>query len=95
MELAAAAETDEALCYLGLASYNEEMNAEALTYMRQTLDYPLHAPLSMSPLAPLADAKDLPIGGETPPTSAVIPHVASRAAFESTTTVRNVVSASE
>lgn len=61
--LATVADTDEALYFFCLALFHEDMHAEALTYMRQTLDYPLHAPLVMSPLEP--DASDVAIGGET------------------------------
>ena len=47
-------------CIFSAALFHEDMHAEALTYMRQTLDYPLHAPLVMSPLEP--DASDVAIG---------------------------------
>ena len=47
--LAAADDADEALYFFRLALFHDDMHAEALTYMRQTLDYPLHAPLAMSP----------------------------------------------
>lgn len=55
-------DTDEALYFYRLALFHEDMHAEALTYMRQTLDYPLHEPLAMSPLEP--DAGDVAIGNE-------------------------------
>ncbi|RDK05661.1 selenoneine synthase SenA [Cupriavidus lacunae] len=50
--LAGTDDTDEALYFFRLALFHEDMHAEALTYMRQTLDYPLHAPLAMPSLAP-------------------------------------------
>lgn len=65
--LAAVPDTDEALYYFRLALYHEDMHAEALTYMRQTLDYSLHAPLAMPPLERPAGASDIAIGGETFP----------------------------
>ncbi|MFM0327738.1 DinB family protein, partial [Caballeronia glebae] len=49
-KLAAVTDSDEALYYFRLALFHEDMHAEALTYMRQTLDYPAHAPLAMSPV---------------------------------------------
>lgn len=49
--LAAGDDTDEALYFFRLALFHEDMHAEALTYMRQTLDYPPHAPLAMPLLA--------------------------------------------
>ena len=63
--LAEVPDTGQALYYFHLALYHEDMHAEALTYMRQTLDYPLHAPLAMSPLERLAGTSDVAIGGET------------------------------
>ncbi|BBQ03418.1 hypothetical protein BSFA1_85460 (plasmid) [Burkholderia sp. SFA1] len=49
-QLAAVTDSDEDLYYFRLALFHEDMHAEALTYMRQTLDYPAHAPLAMSPV---------------------------------------------
>jgi ergothioneine biosynthesis protein EgtB len=49
-KLAAVTDSDEALYYFRLALFHEDMHAEALTYMRQTLDYPALAPLAMSPV---------------------------------------------
>jgi iron(II)-dependent oxidoreductase len=49
--LAATDDTNEALYFFRLALFHEDMHAEALTYMRQTLDYPLHVPLALPPLA--------------------------------------------
>jgi len=63
--LAAVQDTDEALYYFRLALYHEDMHAEALTYMRQALDYSVHAPLAMSPLKHSSGASDIAIGGET------------------------------
>ncbi|AJG19432.1 Serine/threonine kinase [Cupriavidus basilensis] len=60
--LAAANDTDEALYFFRLALFHEDMHAEALTYMRQTLDYPLHAPLAMPPLEP--HGGEVAMGGE-------------------------------
>lgn len=40
-------DTDPALYFFRLALFHEDMHAEALTYMRQTLDYPLHVPAAM------------------------------------------------
>lgn len=48
--LAAAQDSDDALYFFRLALFHEDMHAEALTYMRQALDYPLHAPLGMPPV---------------------------------------------
>jgi ergothioneine biosynthesis protein EgtB len=63
--LAAAEETDEALYYFRLALYHEDMHAEALTYMRQTLDYAPHEPLALAPLDHDVGAspREVPIGG--------------------------------
>jgi ergothioneine biosynthesis protein EgtB len=63
--LAAAQGTDEALYYFRLALYHEDMHAEALTYMRQTLNYSAHAPLAMLPIERRADESDIAIGDET------------------------------
>jgi len=63
--LASASNTDESLYYFRLALYHEDMHAEALTYMRQTLHYPLHAPLIMPLLERCAAHEDIAIGGET------------------------------
>lgn len=38
----------------------QDMHAEALTYMRQTLDYSLHAPLGMPPVEPGAGNAEVP-----------------------------------
>lgn len=61
--LAAADDTDEALYFFRLTLFHEDMHAEALTYMREILNYPLHAPLAMSPLE--SRASDVAMGGET------------------------------
>ena len=66
--LAAADGTDEALYFFRLALFHEDMHAEALTYMRQTLDYPLHAPLAMSPLE--SQTGDVAMAGQTFPMGA-------------------------
>lgn len=63
--LATTPDTDDALYFFRLALFHEDMHAEALTYMRQTLDYPLHARLAMSPLESHAGNRDIEIGGET------------------------------
>ncbi|MPW20564.1 ergothioneine biosynthesis protein EgtB [Paraburkholderia sp. CNPSo 3157] len=64
-KLAASTESDEDLYYFRLALYHEDMHAEALTYMRQTLDYPPHAPLAMRPVEHLAETSEIAIGSET------------------------------
>ncbi|MBP0618571.1 selenoneine synthase SenA [Cupriavidus consociatus] len=61
--LAAADDADHALYFFRLALFHEDMHAEALTYMRQTLDYPLHAPLDMPAIAP--GAGSVVAGGDT------------------------------
>lgn len=61
--LATTENTDEALYFYRLALFHEDMHAEALTYMRQTLDYPLHEPLAISPLE--STAGNVAIGGGT------------------------------
>ena len=61
--LAAADDADQALYFFRLALFHEDMHAEALTYMRQTLDYPLHAPLAMPSIAP--GAGSAAAGGDT------------------------------
>ncbi|AQV94178.1 glycosyl transferase [Cupriavidus necator] len=61
--LAATDDADQALYYFRLALFHEDMHAEALTYMRQTLDYPLHAPLGMPSIAP--GAGSAAAGGDT------------------------------
>ncbi|MGH8822083.1 MAG: DinB family protein, partial [Rhodoferax sp.] len=61
--LAAADDADEALYFFRLALFHEDMHAEALTYMRQTLDYPLHAPLAMPPYQ--SGASEIAMAGET------------------------------
>ncbi|MBF6986571.1 selenoneine synthase SenA [Cupriavidus sp. IK-TO18] len=61
--LAVADDTDQALYFFRLALFHEDMHAEALTYMRQTLDYPLHAPLGMPSIAP--GAGSAAAGGDT------------------------------
>jgi ergothioneine biosynthesis protein EgtB len=48
--LADSEDTDEALYFFRLSLFHEDMHAEALTYMRQSLDYPLHAPLKLRPI---------------------------------------------
>jgi ergothioneine biosynthesis protein EgtB len=45
VQLAAAEDTGAALYFHRLALFHEDMHGEALIYMRQTLDYPPHAPL--------------------------------------------------
>jgi len=50
--LAAADDTDQALYFFRLALFHEDMHAEALTYMRQTLDYPSHAALGVPAVLP-------------------------------------------
>jgi iron(II)-dependent oxidoreductase len=62
-KLTSADDTDEALYFFRLALFHEDMHAEALTYMRQTLDYPLHAPLMMTQIEP--HGGDVAIGSET------------------------------
>jgi ergothioneine biosynthesis protein EgtB len=67
-KLASASNTDEALYYFRLALFHEDMHAEALTYMRQTLDYPLHLPFDRQSLARTASAggiADVAIGADT------------------------------
>ncbi|MGU7770446.1 selenoneine synthase SenA [Burkholderia sp. MR1-5-21] len=61
--LDASDDTDEALYFFRLALFHEDMHAEALTYMRQTLDYPLHVPAAMP--AVRADAGLAQAGGDT------------------------------
>ncbi|QUN31482.1 SUMF1/EgtB/PvdO family nonheme iron enzyme [Cupriavidus sp. KK10] len=61
--LATSDDTDAALYFFRLALFHEDMHAEALTYMRQTLDYPLHAPLGMPSIAP--GAGSAAAGGDT------------------------------
>ncbi|HEP6427395.1 TPA: SUMF1/EgtB/PvdO family nonheme iron enzyme [Burkholderia cenocepacia] len=51
----ASAGTDQALYFFRLALFHEDMHAEALTYMRQTLDYALHAPIDMPAIQPGAE----------------------------------------
>lgn len=63
--LAAAPDTDEALYYFRLALYHEDMHAEALTYMRQTLGYPLHVPFVTPSPDSSAGASAIGIGGGT------------------------------
>jgi len=58
--LAATEDSDDALYFFRLALFHEDMHAEALTYMRQTLDYPLHAPLGMPPVEPGAGSAEVP-----------------------------------
>src|SRR5215813_9581840 len=43
--------TDAALYPYRLALFHEDMHGEALCYMRQTLDYPPHADVHLTPLA--------------------------------------------
>ncbi len=45
--LDAADDSDEGLYFFRLALFHEDMHAEALTYMRQTLDYAPHAPIAL------------------------------------------------
>lgn len=61
--LDASDETDEALYFFRLALFHEDMHAEALTYMRQTLDYPSYAPLGMPAIEP--DAGSARTGHDT------------------------------
>jgi gamma-glutamyl hercynylcysteine S-oxide synthase len=61
--LDAADETDRDLYFFRLALFHEDMHAEALTYMRQTLDYPPHAPLVLP--AVRSNAGAAAAGGET------------------------------
>jgi gamma-glutamyl hercynylcysteine S-oxide synthase len=63
--LAAAPNTHDALYYFRLALYHEDMHAEALTYMRQTLNYPLHFPFVMPSFDSSSGAGEVAIGGET------------------------------
>ena len=56
-------DTDEALYFFRLALFHEDMHAEALTYMRQTLDYGPHAPLALPSVS--ADAGSAAAGGDT------------------------------
>ncbi|WP_296653402.1 selenoneine synthase SenA [Paraburkholderia sp.] len=64
-KLATVSDSDDDLYYFRLALYHEDMHAEALTYMRQTLDYALHAPLAMSPHERAAGAREVALGRET------------------------------
>jgi iron(II)-dependent oxidoreductase len=66
-----AAETDAALYRHRLALFHEDMHAEALTYMRQTLDYPCHSKFDMPATDPDAGeaevdgcAFDMGLGGD-------------------------------
>lgn len=61
--LDAADDTDRALYFFRLALFHEDMHAEALTYMRQTLDYPLHVPAGMPAIRPGAGSATA--GGDT------------------------------
>lgn len=54
--LEASDDTDDALYFFRLALFHEDMHAEALSYMRQTLDYPLHAPICMPAVQPKAES---------------------------------------
>ncbi|MBN3787234.1 selenoneine synthase SenA [Burkholderia sp. Ac-20353] len=56
-------DTDDALYFFRLALFHEDMHAEALTYMRQTLDYALHAPVAMPAVRP--EAGSVGAGGDT------------------------------
>lgn len=51
-KLAATAEDDAALYPFRLALFHEDMHGEALTYMRQTLDYAAHQPARLGSLPP-------------------------------------------
>lgn len=59
--LAAAQDNDQALYFFRLALFHEDMHGEALTWMRQALDYPLPAPLRMPSTEP--DLGEVAIGG--------------------------------
>ncbi|KAF3996182.1 ergothioneine biosynthesis protein EgtB [Glaciimonas immobilis] len=61
--LATVQDTDQALYFFRLALFHEDMHGEALACMRQTMDYPLPAPLLMPSIE--RDAGDVVIGGET------------------------------
>ena len=61
--LDAADDTDEGLYFFRLALFHEDMHAEALAYMRQTLDYPPHAPPRLRAVRP--DAGAASAGGES------------------------------
>ncbi|NUT16544.1 MAG: ergothioneine biosynthesis protein EgtB [Cupriavidus sp.] len=60
--LAAADDTDAALYFFRLALFHEDMHAEALIYMRQTLGYPLHDALAIPDNVP--DAGRIAAGGD-------------------------------
>ena len=59
--LADAGGSDDALYFFRLALFHEDMHGEALTWMRQTLDYPVPAPLALPSLAP--SGGEVEIGG--------------------------------
>jgi len=56
-------DTDEAHYFFRLTLFHEDMHAEALTYMRQTLDYSMHVPLGMPAIQPGTESKEA--GGDT------------------------------
>jgi ergothioneine biosynthesis protein EgtB len=61
-QLVETSNTDQALYYFRLALYHEDMHAEALTYMRQTLDYPLPLHITMPNITCLDYTNDTAIG---------------------------------
>lgn len=63
--LATAEDSDDELYYFRLALYHEDMHAEALTYMRQTLDYAAPATFAISPLGRIDGASDIAIDADT------------------------------
>ncbi len=63
VRLRLAASDDRDLYPFRLALFHEDMHGEALTCMRQTLDYALPLPLPMPPLS--ADGGDAEVSGGT------------------------------
>lgn len=61
--LAQAGDSDDALYFFRLALFHADMHAEALTYMRQTLDYPPHVPLAPASVQPGASGHAETEGG--------------------------------
>ena len=55
-------DADRALYFFRLALFHEDMHGEALTYMRQTLGYPPHRPLSSPSFARQASEAHVPGG---------------------------------
>jgi ergothioneine biosynthesis protein EgtB len=61
-KLARTDDTDRALYFFRLALFHEDMHGEALTYMRQTLNYSPHRLLHTRPLKPQASEIHVPGG---------------------------------